>query len=325
MHGAIVSRPLLSDSCTAGAARSTSHVVKMTFAPSEISLSAQLFETAALSPCVSQVLITSGCPSTPPFALICATRICAAANAGPSNGAIGPVESCAQPITIGEPADVRAAAVAATTSAAATTPRSPILLTCTPLRERSCRHPPFLPALHQLLPAATNDRLGVLVPQRVGIRGAERAVVGEHLDVVEAVPAGPVERGEDGRNACDAVSGKDAIRPAARRFAPVVHVHAGDERCVSLDLVEQLGRVPEMPDVELDAERGRADLVDEGGRVAQCVQRRPLLDALGLEWLDGDTQAEALGLARDLAEAADRGVPVAGAGKAQDGRRLEAS
>ena len=38
---------------------------------------------------------------TPPCALSCLTRICAAASAGLSNGAIGPFESYAQPITIG--------------------------------------------------------------------------------------------------------------------------------------------------------------------------------------------------------------------------------
>jgi hypothetical protein len=111
-------------SWTAGAARSTSQVVNRTFAPPPISLSAQAFETAGLSPCVSQVLITSGCPFTPPFALICLTRICAAASAGPSNGAIGPVESCAQPMTIGVPAaaeSVCAAAVAANVHAATAT------------------------------------------------------------------------------------------------------------------------------------------------------------------------------------------------------------
>jgi hypothetical protein len=59
MQGAIVSRPLLIPSCTTGAARSTSQVVKMMFAPPLISLSAHAFETAGLSPCVSQVLITS--------------------------------------------------------------------------------------------------------------------------------------------------------------------------------------------------------------------------------------------------------------------------
>ncbi len=93
MHGAIASTPALIASWTTGAAKSTSHVVKMTFAPPASSLSAHAFAIAGLFPCVSQVLITSGRPRTPPFALTCLTRICAAASAGLSNGAIAPVES----------------------------------------------------------------------------------------------------------------------------------------------------------------------------------------------------------------------------------------
>src|SRR5437868_1174350 len=193
MHGAIVSRPLLSDSCTTGAARSTSQVVKMTFEPSAISLSAQLFDTAGLSPWVSHVLITSGCPPAPPFALICATRICAAASAGPSNGAIGPVESWAQPMTIGDPAapdPVRAAAVAASPSPATATARSAIRLTLFSSLGRSCGDPPVLPAFEQLRPRTIDDVGRLRVPERVGVRAAEASVVGEDLDVVEAVPAG---------------------------------------------------------------------------------------------------------------------------------------
>src|ERR1044071_7846351 len=123
MQGAIVSRWCLSDSCTTGEARSTSHVVKMTFAPSPISLSAHVLDVVGLSPWVLQVLITIWRPFTP-FLLILATSISAAASAGVSNGCIGPLLSKAQPMTIGffaadEP--VRAAAAAARTSAAAAT------------------------------------------------------------------------------------------------------------------------------------------------------------------------------------------------------------
>src|SRR6476660_951993 len=78
-----------------------------------------------------------------------------------------------------------------------------------------------------------------------------------------------------------------------------------------------------MPDVELDADGGAADLVDELGGVAERVQDRPALDPLQLERLDGEPQAEPLRLARDLAHAADRGLTVAGAGEAEDrGRRV---
>ena len=57
MHGATASTPRLIASCTTGAAKSTSQVVKMTFAPPPSSFSAQAFAIAALLPCVSQVLI----------------------------------------------------------------------------------------------------------------------------------------------------------------------------------------------------------------------------------------------------------------------------
>src|SRR6478736_5188815 len=126
MHGAIASTPRLIVSWTTGAAKSTSHVVKMTFAPPLSSLSAQAFATAGLLPCVSQVLICSWRPSTPPFAFQYATRSFAAARAGPSNGAIAPLLSNAQPIVIGDAdfAFVCAAAVAArTTPVNATTTR----------------------------------------------------------------------------------------------------------------------------------------------------------------------------------------------------------
>ncbi len=47
------------DSCTTGAARSTSQVVKMMFAPPLIRLSAHAFAIAGLLPCVSHVMISS--------------------------------------------------------------------------------------------------------------------------------------------------------------------------------------------------------------------------------------------------------------------------
>ncbi|HZT53575.1 MAG TPA: hypothetical protein VE995_04260 [Gaiellaceae bacterium] len=93
MQGAIVSRSCFSATCTTGAARSTSQVVKMIFAPSATSLFAHVVETVRSSPCVLQVLITSLWPRTPPFLLIWATRICAAASAGVSKGCIGPLPS----------------------------------------------------------------------------------------------------------------------------------------------------------------------------------------------------------------------------------------
>src|SRR3954470_5703105 len=122
MHGAIARTPRLIASCTTGAARSTSHVVKMMSAPWPSSFAAHDLATVGLLPCVSQVLISSFRPLTPPFAFTVLTRSCAAASAGPSNGAIAPLLSNAQPIVIGAAAAdcVRAAAVAASPSATTT-------------------------------------------------------------------------------------------------------------------------------------------------------------------------------------------------------------
>ena len=70
-------------------------------------------------------------------------------------------------------------------------------------RRRGCRSPRRrprrrarsapLPAGQEGLPAAPCELVGRHVPQRVGERGAEGAVVGEDLEVVEAVPARTVE------------------------------------------------------------------------------------------------------------------------------------
>ena len=101
MHGAIVSLPAFSDSWTTGVAKSTSHVVKMMSAPLPSRLAAHDFAFAGLLLFVSQVSSLSGRPVTPPLALIWLMRTFAAASAGPSNGAMLPLLSNAQPITIG--------------------------------------------------------------------------------------------------------------------------------------------------------------------------------------------------------------------------------
>ncbi len=67
MHGATVSLPALIAFWTTGAAKSTSQVVKMTSAPWPISFAAHAFAIAGLLPCVSQVMILSGRPLTPPL------------------------------------------------------------------------------------------------------------------------------------------------------------------------------------------------------------------------------------------------------------------
>ena len=98
----------------------------MTLAPLPISWSAHVLARAGAFPCVSHVMIFKGRPKTPPLALICFTRICAAASAGLSNGAICPVLSWAQPITIGDALRealtfAATARLASTASAAAST------------------------------------------------------------------------------------------------------------------------------------------------------------------------------------------------------------
>src|SRR5579884_331416 len=352
MHGATVSRPWLIDSCTTGAARSTSHVVKMIFAPWPISLSAQAFATGALLPCVSHVLISSGWPRTPPRASICLTRICAAASAGPSNGAIGPVESCAQPMTIGEPALTRAAAVAASaTSAAAATSRAtpartPFELTFIwspsgrPPRLRGDGDGGFatlscdeagVPAPLEALERPLDELLRRLRPQRAFERGAEAAVVGEQLQVVRPLPAGLVERAQQARQVGDAVAGEDPVGPAAARLAVVGDVDAGEAADVLGDVVEDAGRVPQVPRVELDAERRRvAGVPDQLDRLPERGDDRPLRRVEALVGLERDRQPEALRLAGERAQAVGDGRPRvvrvaagAGAGQADDPGRPE--
>jgi hypothetical protein len=86
---------------TTGAARSTSHVVKITFAFCPSNRSAHALATSALLPCVSHVSSWIFRPRTPPFRFSAAISSFAAASAGLSNGAMLPELSYAQPITIG--------------------------------------------------------------------------------------------------------------------------------------------------------------------------------------------------------------------------------
>src|SRR5207237_8360916 len=103
----------------------------------------------------------------------------------------------------------------------------------------------------------------------------------------------------------------------------IVDVHAGDEVSVARDLVEQVRRVPELPDVELDPDGAVVDLLDERSGFAERVQDRPALDSLQLKRLDGQSQAEPLRLPPDLAHAPHRPLTVTRAGEAQArGRRI---
>src|SRR3954449_10255799 len=63
---------------------------------------------------------------------------------------------------------------------------------------------------------------------------------------------------------------------------------------VARDLFEQPGRVPEVPDVELDTDGVVPDLLEELGGIAERVEDRPALDPHQLKWLDGPPQAPPL-------------------------------
>jgi hypothetical protein len=103
----------------------------MTFAPLPSRLAAHDFALAGLLLLVSQVSILNGRPRTPPLALIWPIRTFAAARAGPSNGAIWPLLSNAQPITIGDAAFVAEppmpvpAAATASADTASSAPKTP--------------------------------------------------------------------------------------------------------------------------------------------------------------------------------------------------------
>jgi hypothetical protein len=93
------------------------------------SSAAQDFARSGSLFCVSQLSITSSRPSTPPSSFSWSTRMFAAASAGPSNGAMFPLPSNAQPITIGPAGSMPAAspvvAAASVVPAASPSPSSP--------------------------------------------------------------------------------------------------------------------------------------------------------------------------------------------------------
>jgi hypothetical protein len=124
MQGAIASVPCEIASCTTGVAKSTSHVTKTMSAPPSRSVVAQTRARDGSLFCVSHVSIRSSRPSTPPSLLIWSTRICAAASAGPSKGAIWPDESNAQPIVIGPSAVVSAPVVGSSAASSSSPPQA---------------------------------------------------------------------------------------------------------------------------------------------------------------------------------------------------------
>src|SRR3954454_1831373 len=174
MHEATARTPRLIASWTTGAARSTSHVVNMTSAPCPSSLAAQAFAIDALLPCVSHVFSCSWRPVTPPLAFSWLTRSFAAASAGLSNGAIAPLLSNAQPITIG---DAAGAVVLAAAVAASATPQARTTASVSPKRELGLLiSTPSLSAAA----AATNGITGG--QSRTLLASAEGAVVGQADD-----------------------------------------------------------------------------------------------------------------------------------------------
>src|SRR5207244_9209008 len=140
-------------------------------------------------------------------------------------------------------------------------------------------------------------------------------------EVVGARPARRLEGSQDLRDARDALAGQDAVGPAARRLAPVVHVHGADELGVLADVVVQRLRVPEVPDVEGDPERGLRRLLHEVDRLAKRRRDRPLLRTDALERLEPDAHAVRLRLAADPAEAVDDDAPRLALGPPERGPR----
>src|SRR5919109_1333692 len=95
----------------------------------------------------------------------------------------------------------------------------------------------LLPAGEECFAPAAGELGGRNVPQRVGKRVPERAVVGEDLQLVEAAPAGTVERREDARDVGDAVAREEAVGEAPGRLAHVVDVDARDAADLACELL----------------------------------------------------------------------------------------
>src|SRR5262249_16768162 len=243
MQGAIARTPRSIAVVTTGAANSTSHVTNRTAAFWLSSRSAQALATSALLPCVSQVSVCSFLPLTPPFALILFASSLAAASAGPSNGAMSPDPSNAQPMMIGgfalRPLFAASALLiraSASTAAAATAnlPR-PLIYSSSWVAPATGLHGTgrYLVNLGSVsrVPGALERLFGLPcqlvgrhVPERVRPRIAERAVVGKDLDVVEPVPPGRLQRAEQCRQVGRTISREHAIAPCACRLAPVGNV-----------------------------------------------------------------------------------------------------
>ena len=132
----------------------------------------------------------------------------------------------------------------------------------------SLDHSASLPGLLERVAEVSCRCIGREPPQRVVVRRPEGPVVGEDLDVVQAVPAHGVERTQDLGDVAHAVAGQGTIGEAASGLAAAGDVHADEAVVLRSDVVVQRVRVPEVPGVELQAERERfAGVLDQRDRL----------------------------------------------------------
>src|SRR5436305_773026 len=198
---------------------------------------------SGLLPCVSQVFSLSLRPSTPPLAFQWAISIFAAASAGLSNGAIAPLESNAQPMTMGFFAVVppyvdvatTAAAIAATATIAAN--HLPRLIRTPPGRDDFVQRARPKRTVERLLPAASELVRGQ-VPQGIGPRIPEGPIVAEDLQVVVTAPPDRIERTKERCEVGTAVARQHTVGPRPCRLAPVGDVDADEPLVLSFDVVQ---------------------------------------------------------------------------------------
>src|SRR3954454_8038266 len=101
MQGARVRIFLFQKGRIAGVAKSTSQVTRPMTEPLLIRVAVHEVETSGFEFCVSQLMILSFRPSTPPRALILLISSFADVSAGSSNGVIWPLRSIEAPMMIG--------------------------------------------------------------------------------------------------------------------------------------------------------------------------------------------------------------------------------
>ena len=169
---------------------------------------------------------------------------------------------------------------------------------------------------------------GVLVPERVRVRGAERAVVGEDLDVVEAVPAGALERArgwpERRRLRRPAARGPPS-RGSARASRTRARRRSG--RSSAAMSSKSVGVFQRCQTSNWRPQRGRAARVaDQLDRLGDRGRDRPVLATVALVRLERDPQTEPLRLGGDLPQAVDDDARASsGRGRARSGQADDAA